>query len=62
MNRAKRRRQFHHIEIPAEDIEWRPKQTKPYTLNRHHIAIAICGGREFNLHATKGWRSRRLEA
>lgn len=35
-------------------------QSKPGTPNRHIIASKTVGNREYMLHATKGWRSRRI--
>ena len=41
------------------DVFRLPKITKKNTYNRHIIARGSYFGREYELHATKGWRSRR---
>lgn len=37
-----------------------PRQSSPKAINRHHVLTLDVGRTEFTLHATKGWRARRI--
>lgn len=50
------RRQPHRK--PPGPLRWQPRQSRPHAIMRHVIAAGANGGREYYLHATKGWRSR----
>lgn len=48
----------HHRKPPGQLLKLNPP-TKPGAIMRHVVAGGEEGGREYYLHATKGFRSRR---